>query len=181
MTTRWIANVALTVSVLLPAGLTGQEPESPEEVVATALARALDAGIPVELLQSKIDEGKAKGVSMDRIAAAVEARLRGLTRAQGALDRQNRTDVTPDELQATADALDAGVSEDILAHIQASTPRDRRMVATVALTSLVEAGHAPEHALARVQSALEQGPEALSRLRSETAREMRGRGRRPNG
>jgi len=166
---------------LLPAGLAGQEPESPEAQIDMTLAKAMEAGIPVDLLQSKIDEGKAKGIPMDRIAAAVDARLMGLTRAQEAMAKHDVTDMSGDELSAAADALDAGVSEAVLAHIQNTAPADRRMVATVALTSLVELGHAPEQALMRVETALQRGPDALANLRSETAREMRGKGRRPNG
>lgn len=169
---------------LVPVGLAAQEGEPvdpPEEQIEHTLAKALEAGIPVELLESKILEGKAKGVSMDRIAAAVEARLQGLTRAMEAMARNEVEDVSADELAATADALNAGVSESVLAHIQSSAPADRRMVAVVALTSLVELGHAPEQALSRVEAALQRGPEALAELRSETAREMRGKGRRPGG
>ena len=43
--------------------------------------------IPVSLLQSKIAEGRAKGIPMDRIATAVESRLRNLEHAKIALSR----------------------------------------------------------------------------------------------
>jgi hypothetical protein len=39
------------------------------------IARSQQVGIPLSLLESKVAEGRAKGVAMDRIATAVESRL----------------------------------------------------------------------------------------------------------
>jgi hypothetical protein len=137
---------------------------------------AARASVPLSLLQSKIDEGRAKGVSMERIATALEARLEGLLRAQAVLAEGKVDAPSVGDIAVTADALEAGVSEVALLQIQSTSPGDRRVVATAVLTALVQLGHVPEHALARVQTALSRGPESLANLRSETARQMRGRG-----
>jgi zinc transporter ZupT len=93
-----------------------QRPErSPEARVQAALGTALDAGIPVSLLERKVAEGKAKGVPMARIAAAVENRLAALTRAREALRRGRVEASTPADLSIAADAVQAGVSETALA------------------------------------------------------------------
>src|SRR5688500_5311503 len=64
---------------LVPAALAAQ---TPEVQITRALERAVQAGVPVELLESKVAEGRAKGVPADRIAAAVQRRLEVLERVQ---------------------------------------------------------------------------------------------------
>jgi hypothetical protein len=150
--------------ILLPAFAVAQ---TPEERVDAALTRAESAGIPQSLLQSKIDEGKAKGIPMDRIAAAVEARLKGLEQARAAMTRESN-DVNAAELSVGADAIGAGVSAAVLAEIAASTGHDRRAVAIAALTQLVAQGIVSEAALTRVQDALARGPQALANLASQS-------------
>jgi hypothetical protein len=141
--------------------------QTPEEQVAAALTRAESAGIPVSLLQSKIDEGKAKGIPMDRIAAAIDARLKGLEQARAAMTKSS-SDVNAAELSVGADAIGAGVSAAVLAEIAASTGHDKRAVAIAALTQLVQQGIVSEAALTRVQDALARGPQALANLASQS-------------
>lgn len=141
--------------------------QSPEERVDEALTRAEAAGIPVSILQSKIDEGNAKGIPMDRIAAAVEARLKGLEQARAAMTKGSG-DVNAAELSIGADAIGAGVSAAFLEKIAATTGHDRRAVALAALTQLVSQGIEPEQALLRVQDALARGPQALANLASQS-------------
>lgn len=139
--------------------------QDPEQRIASALERAREAGLPVQLLESKIAEGRAKGVPMDRIAFAVEQRAAGLERASEALaGAVGARDVTPQDVAVGADALEAGVSEAVLAEIAATTPRERRTVAIAALTQLVAAGAVPQEALNRVNEALGRGDEALMNL-----------------
>lgn len=159
--------------VLIPAGLSAQDETSGESGrttasarIETALATAMETGIPVTLLQGKVDEGKAKGVDMTRIAAAVEARLAALTRAQDAMANAGVVGTTEGELSVAADALQAGVSEAALATVSTTAPQERRAVAIAVLSELVAAGHVPEQALAQVQAALARGPEALANLRA---------------
>ncbi|MGH9346919.1 MAG: hypothetical protein ACRD26_06580 [Vicinamibacterales bacterium] len=141
--------------------------QTPQERINTGLARAREAGIPVALLESKIAEGKAKGVSLERIAAAVERREAALERASQALGR--RADVGAADLGVAADAIESGVSEAVLRAIAETAPRERRVVAIAALTQLVQQGHVPEAALERVREALARGPEALLNLPAQAA------------
>ena len=170
---QWV--VGLVVLVLLP---TVAEAQTVEERIEAAMARAQDAGIPVSLLESKRAEGQAKGVPMDRIATAVEARLQHLETARQAMGRV-ANDVDAAQLSVGADAIGAGVSEAVLAEIAGSAGRDRRSVAVAALTHLVSReGLASNVALARVKAALAQGPQALTNL---ATRAGAGRGRIPEG
>lgn len=157
---QWIA--AAVGLAILPAVAAAQ---TPEERIDLAMTRAREAGIAVSLLESKIAEGRAKGVPMDRIAMAVESRLRGLERARDVMGR-GASDVDASQLSVGADAIGAGVSEAALEKI-ASTGRDRRAVAVVALTQLVSQGIASEAALLRVQDALARGPQALANLAAQ--------------
>lgn len=154
----------LLMGVLVPASLAGQEAE---ERIQAALDRATEAGIPTSLLESKVAEGEAKGIPTGRIAAAVEHRLGGLTRAQEALAGVPDTDV--DDLAVSADALESGVSEAVLTELATATPADRRSVAIAALTYLVNAQMAPADALTTVREALERGPSALQNLPARAA------------
>lgn len=146
--------------IILPAAALAQ---TPEIRINTALSQATQVGIPVSLLESKVAEGKAKGIPMDRIAAAVESRLKGLEQARTAMNR-GAHDIDAAQLAVGADAIGAGVSEAVLEKITATTPKDRRAVALTALTQLVSEGIVPEAALLRVQDALARGPEALANL-----------------
>lgn len=150
--------------ILLPAAGLAQ---TPEERIDAALTSAEAAGIPITLLQSKIDEGKAKGIPMDRIAAAIDTRLAGLQKARAAMTK-GASDVNAAELSVGADAIGAGVSEAVLEKIAATTGRDRRAVAVAALTQLVGQGIASEAALLRVQDALARGPQALANLAAQS-------------
>lgn len=154
----------LLMGALVPASLAGQEAE---ERIRSALDRATEAGIPTSLLESKVAEGEAKGIATDRIAAAVEHRLGGLTRAQEALAGVPDTDV--DDLAVSADALESGVSEAVLTELATAATPDRRSVAIAALTYLVNAQMAPADALTTVREALERGPAALQNLPARAA------------
>jgi hypothetical protein len=159
---------ALLLMLLGPAALAAQ---TPEQRVEAARQRVLQAGIPVSLLESKVAEGRAKGVPMARIAAAVEARATALERARHVLTV--REPVTEAELSVGADAVQSGVSDAVLAAVAERSPREQRAVAIDALMQLVQMGHAPEHALARVTEALRRGPEALMNLPAQARAQQR--------
>jgi hypothetical protein len=159
-----VAVVAIVVTSA--AGPVVAQVQPPQDRINTAIARARQVGIPVALLESKIAEGKAKGVSMERIATAVERRGAALERANQAL--RGRPDVATPDLSVAADALESGVSEAVLRAVTDSAPRDRRAVAIAALTQLVELGHVPEAALDRVREALKRGPDALANLPAQS-------------
>ncbi len=164
MRTRTLYLAALLA--LAPTALAAQDSTAAATRVTASLEAAAEAGIPVTLLERKVAEGKAKGVSMTRIAAAVEARLVALTRAREAMVNAGLASTTEGELSVAADAVQAGVSGTALATISRSAPDERRAVAIAVLSELVAAGHSSNQALAQVQGALAGGPEALGNLRT---------------
>lgn len=149
---------------------------TPDARIEAAVETAAEVGIPVSLLESKRDEGKAKGVPMERIAAAVEARLQGLIRARDALQNAGARAITEGELLVASEALSAGVSERALANVALNAPTERRAVATAVLTDLVRLGYGSGEAWTRLDAALSSGPEALVNLRAEAAASLRARG-----
>ena len=105
-------------------------------------------------------EGKAKGVPLERIAAAIERRESSLEQAAQAM--KGHEPVADGDLSVGADAVEAGVSEAVLKAVVDSAPRERRAAAIAAVTELVQRGAAPDTALARVREALKRGPDALA-------------------
>lgn len=164
MRTRTLYLAALLA--LAPAALAAQDSTRADTRVNASLEAAAEAGIPVALLERKVAEGKAKGVPMERIAAAVEARLAALTRAREAMVDAGLNSTTEGELSVAADAVQAGVSGTALATISRSAPDERRAVAIAVLSELVAAGRTSNQAVAQVQTALSAGPEALANLRT---------------
>ena len=158
-----IGAALLTVFVRADAAMA----QTSQERIDAATAHAREAGIPVTLLESKVAEGKAKGIPMDRIAAAVERREASLEKASQAL--RGRPDVGAADLSVGADAIETGVSAAVLKAIAESAPRDRRVVAIAALTELVREGRVPEAALDQVKDALKHGPDALANLPAQAA------------
>jgi hypothetical protein len=165
---RIVIAAAMLVLLVEGTGPVLAQVQPPQDRINTALARARQVGIPVALLESKIAEGKAKGVSLERIAAAIERREAALERASQAMNGQQG--VGDADLSVGADALESGVSEAVLKAVAETAPRDRRAVAIAALTQLVQLGHVPQAALDRVLDALKRGPEALLNLPAETGR-----------
>lgn len=164
------------VLAALPAAAHAQ---GPQQRIDAARRRAESAGIPVALLDSKVAEGRAKGVPLDRIAVAVERRLGSLSRAREAMAGAPRNaPVTSGDLSVGADAIEAGVEPGVLGRLAAAAPGNHRAVAIAALTQLVSQGESSERALARVTGALQRGPDALRRLPGEAASE-RSRGNGP--
>jgi hypothetical protein len=163
-----IVALALTGTVV-----TYAQVQPPQERIDTAVSRARQVGIPVSLLESKIAEGKAKGVSLERIAAAIERREAVLERASQAL--RGEADAAA-SLAVGADAIESGVNEAVLKAVAENAPRDRRNVAIAALTQLVQQGQVPEAALERVRAALKRGPDALANLPGESGSNRRGSG-----
>ena len=152
---------ALVLAIMLAPGALGAQ--SPESRIEAARRRAQEAGVPVALLDSRVAEGRAKGVSMDRIAAAVERRATSLLRARAAL--RGSPGVTSADLSAGADAVEAGIGEAPLREVVSRARAADRPVAIAVLTYLHrEQGLPVAQALARVTAALAAGPEALRNL-----------------
>jgi hypothetical protein len=150
---------SLMVLLLLPA--TGWA-QAPEERIDAALAHAEEIGIPAGLLESKLAEGRAKGVPMERIAIAVQNRLEALTRAREIMAR-GANDLDAAQISVGADALGAGVDADVLTELAATTSAERRAVAVAALSYLGEQERFADQgrALEAIQNALARGPGGL--------------------
>jgi hypothetical protein len=161
------AALVITPAALFAQDSTAAAGTTADARVAMALDAAVEAGIPVSLLERKVAEGKAKGVPMARIAAAVEKRLDALTDARDALTKAGLESTTEGELSVAADAVQAGVSQTALLTITRRAPEASRAVAIAVLTDLVAQGQASEQAVARVESAVARGPEALANLGAE--------------
>lgn len=163
-----MGKTAVVVAILLTTLSATLEAQSPEQRIETARARASSVGIPVELLDGKVAEGRAKGIPLERIAAAIEGRTAALERAISAMSI-DPPDLSNADLVAGADAVAAGVSDAILRTIAERAPRERRAVAITALTALVSRQVTPNEALARVTEALSRGPEFLASLPGQPA------------
>ena len=180
--------VMVPALLLAPASLSGQSAEAsataqararaPQARIDAALAAAGRAEVPTSLIESKIAEGEAKGVALERIAAAVEARVAALVRASEAMKRADIAVRNAGELSVTADALEAGVSEDAVVRISRDAPQERRAVAVAVLADLVRLGHATDHAFTRVSAAVASSA-ALANLHAEVASQLRLGGMKP--
>jgi hypothetical protein len=160
--------ITLALLALVPLTAEAQRPDNANDRIEAALSRAAQAGIPVALLESRIAEGRAKGIPEDRIATAVERRASGLARAQEALNRSVEKPTDAD-FSAAADAVEAGVDGEALhAVIQAARAEDRP-VALAVLGELVRQGIEVEHALQQVTEALSRRGDALARLPEQAA------------
>jgi hypothetical protein len=163
---RFIRAIGVVGAVLAmaPAALIAQ---TPEQRIERALQRAAPAGVPVQLLESKVAEGRAKGVAPARIADAVERRLEVLQRVQTSIGARHQ--LTTEELGVAADAVQSGVNDAVLNALARTAPRERRAAAMATLHQLVQLGQTPEEALQRVTQALQRGPEALMNLPAQAA------------
>lgn len=170
-----IRSLVALAMMLVPVAAGAQQGDATVRI-GSAFAAAADAGIPVSLLESKVQEGRAKGVPEARIAAAVEARLAALTRAQTALARGGARGVAAGDLAIAADALQAGVEESSMVDVMTRVAPARRAVATAVLTELVALGLASEVALSRVHAAIAQGGEALVNLPGQVSESARANG-----
>jgi hypothetical protein len=140
----------------------GAQSSGAEQRIEAAMGAVRAAGLPASLLQSKVAEGRAKGISPDRIAAAVEQRAQALIGAQQALQRV--PGVGSADVAVAADALQAGVDVEIVRQLASDAPANQRAVAIAVLTQLVKQGVPAAQALGRVKNALKKGPEALRTL-----------------
>lgn len=153
---------------------TQEQPQAatPRARIDAAVQAAAEADIPVSLLKSKVAEGEAKRVSEERIAAAVEGRLRALVRASSTLERADVEQRGASELAVAADALQAGVSESALVRVTKSAPESRRVVAIAVLADLVRLGKPSDAALAQVTAAVTSSA-ALASLNAQVASQLR--------
>jgi hypothetical protein len=169
-----VLTAAFAFLVLAPVTADAQRAGTPAQRIEDAKARAAQAGIPTELLDARIAEGRAKGVAEDRIAQAVERRANGLAQAQDAMSRQGRRATTA-ELSAGADAIEAGVDGSSLRIVIQAARDEERPVALAVLGELVRQGLPVGEALNRVTLALQKRGDALANLPHQAAAERGGR------
>ena len=145
---------------------------TPQARIDAAIRAAAQADIPTSLLTSKVSEGRAKNVPQERVATAVESRLRSLLRASATMERAGVGIESAADLAVSADALEAGVSESALIRLSRNAPEERRVVAVAVLTDMVRLGQSSESALARVSAAVATSA-ALANLNAEIASQLR--------
>lgn len=146
--------------------------QSPESRIEAARARVTAAGIPAALLDGRVAQGRAKGVSMERIAASIERRAASLTAALQAMAGPQR-DLTAADLNAGADAVEAGIPTADLRALTELVHGADRAVAIAVLAQLHREGLPAAAALDRVTAALAEGPDALRTLPTQAAAERR--------
>lgn len=162
---RLIVLFAFITVALTPGGAAGQDPEARIE---TARRTVAEAGIATSLIDSRVAEGRAKGVPLERIAAVVERRAANLVMAREAMAAAPALSAA--DLAAGADALEAGIDRGSLRAVIEGARVEDRPVAIAVLTYLHrEAGLPVGQALQRVRAAMGEGPEALRTLPSRAA------------
>lgn len=153
-------------------GQSQSQARTPQARIDAAMTAAAEANVPVELIRSKVAEGEAKRVPPERIAAAVEARVKSLVHASETMKRADVEASGAGELAVTADALEAGVSEAAVVRISKEAPEERRTVAIAVLADLVRLGNASERAFNRVSAAVTSSA-ALANLHAEVVSQLR--------
>lgn len=174
----------ILLGLMLAAAPTPLVPQqSAEARIQEARRSAESAGIPVSILDSRVAEGRAKGVPMERIAAAVEARAASLAQAREVL--RDAPALTSADLAAGADAVEAGIGAQPLRQVIARARPEDRPVAIAVLTFLHrERGLPLSQAVSEVSAALSRGPDALRNLPTQARGNGRGAagvGGRPEG
>lgn len=133
--------------------------------INAAFEQATSVGVPASMLESKVAEGRAKGASMARIAAAVEHRLEVLTQAHSAIAARGEA-ASRAELAAAATALEAGARKEDVREVRESAKPEQRPAALTLLAEFVAEGRLPAQAVAGVQAAIAAQSSALLRLQS---------------
>lgn len=173
-----IVGIVLVALAMLPLPLAGQQDAAAR--IQAATRRVAAAGIPTSLVESRVAEGRAKGVPLDRIAAVVERRAASLVQARDAMSPAVSALTTAD-LAAGADAVEAGIGGVALRAVISQAQGEDRSVAIAVLTYLHrEQGIPVNEALGQVRQALKKGPEALRALPAQAAA-ARGRRGPPEG
>jgi hypothetical protein len=175
-----IGRTTIALALLLGLGVgahraTAQVPVAASQRIEAAQTHVVQAGIPAELLASKVAEGRAKGVDDERIAAVVERRAANLIRARDALASAGRRVGGP-EIAAGADAIEAGVDGNSLRAVIQQARNDNAAVALAVLGELVRQGMPVQQAHERVVAALQRGGDALAALPQQAATARDGRG-----
>jgi hypothetical protein len=160
------ASIGLVLLITaLPSALLGQSPESR---IQAARERIAEAGLAASLLDVRVAEGRAKGVSMERIAGAVERRADALVVAAGALRPISPT-LPHSDVTAAADAVESGIPGTAIQEVARQARAEDRPVAISVLTYLHREASLPlDVAIRNVSAALQRGSDALRELPSRS-------------
>lgn len=142
--------------------LRGHVPAATLPALDSIVEEAARAGLPTEPLIQKALEGGAKGITPDRLVAAVGASAAQLRSASALLrsageDRPN----DPAEVGAVAAALSRGVSPQQVARLSAALPGEPTGPALHAVADLVGHGFAEDSSLDLVVAAAQLGLRGL--------------------
>lgn len=140
-----------------------------------SMVRVSDAGLPTELVVSKVREGLAKGVEPARIDSAVEQLAESLEAAAKLVTtRRPEAALSVPLVRAVCDARMAGVKPSALeVLVSAETPEPTARRAVELVTDLSLRGYPTERATALARSVVDLEPAALDRVAAglETIRE----------
>ena len=134
--------------------------------IEAIVARTTEAGLPSEIIVSKVREGLAKGIDPKRIGAAAERLAQGLVEARTfVVSHRGGSDAAPELVRAVAEAKLAGVD---LKNAEALLRKDRDPAASAraieVLTDLSRRGYPVGRASEVVAEVLARDPGAVSRL-----------------
>lgn len=163
-------NILMILALIAVLPFPAAAQRSPAERLSAARASAAQAGIPLELIDTRIAEGRAKGISEIRIAEAIEKRGRGLVQARQTMIAAGIVPSAAD-LASGADALEAGVDVEALRAVVQAARVQERPVALAVLGELVRQGMPVQQARDRVRSALQRREDNLGDLPRRTAAE----------
>ncbi len=153
-----------TLVVILAAFPTLLSAQSADSRIQAAIERISSAGLPADLLDVRVAEGRAKGVPDQQIADVIERRAEALITASGALSGLAPA-ISPTDLTAGADAVEAGIPAAAIRQVAQEARSEDRSVAISVLTYLYRERALPlDVAIGDVLAALERGPGALREL-----------------
>jgi hypothetical protein len=168
----WFVSSAVLVAVL-GAGAARAATTLPEnehlDTVRPALQALVDradkAGVPSDLIVSKVREGLAKGVPPETIRIVAEQLARELGDANDFLRAHRKTDTTARLVRAVAEARAAGVQLAALAPLVESHAREPQVARGLeAVTDLGLRGYPGPRAAFVVAQVLERDPEAVGQV-----------------
>jgi hypothetical protein len=129
------------------------------------IARAEQAGVPSELIVSKVREGLAKGIPPETIRAVAERLARDLGDATQVLRVNRKADASPGLVRALAEARAAGVEAAVLLPLVEARVSDALVVrALETVTELSVRGYPGPRAAFVIQRVVEHDPEAVGRV-----------------
>lgn len=176
---------AALILVLAPLALAAKPAGIPDhpalDTVRAKLQQSLDAvtraGLPPEMVLSKIREGLAKGAPPEAILAATQRLTDNLSRASDAVAAQRPGPRSPRLVKAVADARAAGIDLERSQRLMRNpVPEAHAVRAVEVATDLSLRGYPVDGSVRVVEDVLERDPESLQRLAAslESLRTTRG-------